>query len=103
MDRWKDNIVHTLIPASLLASATPISASLLTLAVCVLPRESRYCTWSTMSLIVKLRISIPILPTSGDATSLTREAKASRSKENRETESLKCNFHPDWEYLVKND
>ena len=32
-----------------------------------------------MSLIVKLRTSIPILPTSGDATSRTRAANASRS------------------------
>lgn len=34
------------IPASLFASATPTSASRLTLAVCARPREDRYCTLS---------------------------------------------------------
>lgn len=45
-----------------------------------------------MSFIVKLRISIPILPTSGDATSRTRAANASRSLKEatrRETQVLK--------------
>lgn len=66
-------------PASFSATATPISAWLMTTAVCARPIEDRQSTRSLTSLMTKLRISIPILPTSGDATSRTREAKRSRS------------------------
>ena len=69
----------TLMPASLLASATPISASLLTLAHWALPKEARYSTLSYTSLMVKLRISMPMRPTSGAATSLTSWANWSLS------------------------
>uniref|UniRef100_A0A182UHI0 Uncharacterized protein n=1 Tax=Anopheles melas TaxID=34690 RepID=A0A182UHI0_9DIPT len=66
-------------PASRLASATPASASRFTLAVCALPSDCRYWTSSYTSLIVKDRISMPILPTSGAATSRTSAANWSRS------------------------
>uniref|UniRef100_A0A6B0V024 Putative is1 transposase n=1 Tax=Ixodes ricinus TaxID=34613 RepID=A0A6B0V024_IXORI len=67
-------------PASLSAWATPMSASRLTAAVRALPREVRYSTRSNTSLMVKLRISMPMRPMSGAATSLTREANWSRSR-----------------------
>ena len=54
-----------------------------------------------MSFIVKLRISIPILPTSGDATSRTRAANASRSLKEatrRETQALKGKPLVSWPY-----
>uniref|UniRef100_A0A182M4C7 Uncharacterized protein n=1 Tax=Anopheles culicifacies TaxID=139723 RepID=A0A182M4C7_9DIPT len=66
-------------PASRFASATPASASRLTLAVCALPSDCRYWTSSYTSLIVKDNISMPILPTSGAATSRTSAANWSRS------------------------
>lgn len=78
----------TLMPASLSAWATPTSASLLTAAVLALPRDARYSTLSNTSLMVKLRISMPMRPTSGAATSRTSWANWSRSRYTSSTVSV---------------
>uniref|UniRef100_A0A2M3ZN97 Putative secreted peptide n=1 Tax=Anopheles braziliensis TaxID=58242 RepID=A0A2M3ZN97_9DIPT len=89
----------SLMPASRFASATPESASLLTLAVCALPSDCKYCTSSYTSLIVKDSISMPIRPTSGAATSRTSAANWSRSLYTSSTvsvpfdDTIRCSKH----------
>uniref|UniRef100_L7LUJ2 Uncharacterized protein n=1 Tax=Rhipicephalus pulchellus TaxID=72859 RepID=L7LUJ2_RHIPC len=75
-------------PASLSAWATPMSASRLTAAVRARPSEVRYSTRSKTSLMVKLRISMPMRPMSGAATSRTSEANWSLSRYTSSTVSV---------------
>lgn len=87
-------------PASRFASATPTSASRLTAAVCALPSEAKYWTSSYTSFIVNDKISIPMRPTSGAATSLTSVANWSRSLYTSSTDNVPESY-PQFSYLDK--
>lgn len=87
-------------PASRFASATPTSASRLTAAVCALPSDAKYWTSSYTSFIVNDKISIPMRPTSGAATSLTSVANWSRSLYTSSTDNVPESY-PQFSYLDK--